>query len=267
MDYEQHAVDMVMRAGELLRASYRGVQEIAQKGDDPRNEVTAADKALSRFLIEEIGKRFPEHGVYSEEGEGGESDRHTYEWAIDPIDGTSNFARAIPHFAICASLLKDGIPIAGAIHNPVTNELFTFDEKKGATCNGSSVRASSVQDPMKAQLFFHVGRKEKLFDWGATTMRSLLSGTKKIKDLGASGLDLAFLASGRADAVIYGTLTTQDIAGAIGMVRAAGGEVYSLVENAPVTFSTEPQTIVATSNRGLYDVLLPMLHADMVPRD
>lgn len=265
MEYEQYAVDLVQRAGERLKSEYRGVQAIAQKGDDPRNEVTAADKALSEFLITDVESRFPEHGVYSEEEEGIRREACEYEWAFDPIDGTSNFARAIPHFSICASLLKNGVPIAGAMYNPITDEVFSFEEGKGALFGKESVHASSVHDPMKAQLLFHVGRKEALFDWGAETLRSLLFGAKKVKDLGASSLDLAFLAAGRVDTVIYGTMTTQDIAGAIGMVRAAGGEVYSLKTGMPVAISKEPQTIVATANRELYEALLPMLHAEMLP--
>ena len=262
-EYESYAVDVVKRAGAILHEKYHGVQEVSQKGGDPRDDITAADKEINAFLVQDVAKRFPEHSIYSEEAPD-EDKQSALAWAFDPIDGTSNFARAIPHFAICASLLENGIPIAGAFYNPVTDELFSFSEEQGAMVNKSQVKASSVADPMKAQILFHVGRKPEKFDWGAATFHSLLSGTKKLKDLGSSSLDLAFVAAGRVDAVVYGTLSTRDIAGAIGMVCAAGGEVYELKTGEPVTIGKEPQTIVAVANRELYEALLPLLHPELL---
>ncbi|MBP6879939.1 MAG: hypothetical protein KBC10_03190, partial [Candidatus Pacebacteria bacterium] len=74
---------------------------------------------------------------------------------------------------------------------------------------------------------------------------------KKNANLGSSALDLAFLASGRVDAVIYGTMTTLDIAVALSMVRLAGGEIYNL-DGTPVVLSDSPQQIIATSTKELF---------------
>lgn len=257
------ARDLVVRAGDMLRGRHLNIGEIMQKGDDPRDEVTAADLEINTFLTNEIGAMFPSHGIGSEEAADRRGDGiHT--WHIDPIDGTSNFARAIPHFAVCVSLMVNDCPKTAAIYNPMTGELFSFDHKDGPYVGITPIHTSSVRDIAKAQVFYHIGRRETLWDWGIATMRSLLSVTKKIKDPGASSLDLAFLAAGRADVVIYGTMTTLDISGAIGMIRSAGGEVYSLLSGDPVLFSSDPQSVIAVADPILKEQLVPSLHLDLL---
>ncbi len=263
MTYREFSEDLVRKAGEAIRATHGRVIEVLQKGDDPRNDITATDTEVNALMIEAIRAAYPEHSIYSEEG-GNEAQASEYLWTIDPIDGTSNFARSIPHFAVCVGLLKSGMSIAGAVFNPVTNELFSFDEME-VLLNGEPVRASAATDPQKAQVLFHAGRNRALWDWGAASFRSLLENTKKVKDLGASGLDLCFLAAGRTDAVIYGTLTTHDVAAAIGMVRAAGGDVYT-PHGDPVALTATPQPIIATATRELFDAIISSLHLDLLPR-
>lgn len=266
MDYEIFAKELVIEAGEMLHATYTGVQQVMQKGDDPRNDITAADRAVNGFLMQRIKASFPAHGIYSEEGVDANATSE-YVWALDPIDGTSNFARAIPHFAVCVSLLQNRKPIVGVFYNPVTKELFSFSSEHGARLGAEEVHTSVNIDPMTATALLHVGRNTDLHDWGISVMGSFLAQVKKTKDFSSSSLDLAFLAAGRVDVVVYGTLTTEDIAGAIGMVRAAGGEVYALATGEPVQISKQPQTIIATANDGLYENLKPLLHADLLPRN
>lgn len=262
MSYHDFAVELVREAGGRINAVRGGVIDILQKGAEPRDEITAADLEINALLVGRIREAYPDHGVISEEG-GGADAAGEYRWVIDPIDGTSNFARDIPHFASCVALLEGGVPIAGALYNPVTEELFSFEAGRGAFLNGKTIRCSHVTDPAKAQVLFHIGRAAGLWDWGVAAMRRLLESTKKIKDFGSSGLDLCFLAAARADVVVYGTLTTRDIAGAIGIVRAAGGDVYTLA-GAPVELTAEPQTIVAAANRELLQKILPLLRADLL---
>lgn len=264
MTYREFAESLVRDVGERIAAARGDVLGVMQKGDDTRNEVTAADTEAHEMLTSAIQAAYPEHGIYSEEGEGSRTDGE-FLWVLDPIDGTSNFARGIPHFAVCVGLLQSGVPIAGAVFNPVTNELFSFEEGTGAFLGGAPMRASSITDPKKAQVFLHIGRKSALWDWGAASTRSLLEGTKKLKDFGSSGLDLCFLAAGRTEVVVYGTLTTYDVASAIGMVRASGGDVYT-PQGEVAELSAEPQPIIATSNRALFDAVLPLLHTELLPR-
>lgn len=265
MSYYETAVRLAQEAGEKLRATRGTVIDILQKGDEPRDEITATDLAINTFLIDALKKEYPDHRVRSEEGSGERSEvGGEYEWVLDPIDGTANFARSIPHFATCIGLLKNGVPIVGAVYNPVTDELFSFDVEKGAWYNEREVHTSKVTELGKSQGFFHIGRDKALWDWGLAVQRNFLESLKKVKDPGASALDLCFLAAGRAEIICYGMLTTQDVAAAIGIVRAAGGNVYTM-EGEPVEIRSGSQIVIATANKTLLAAALPLLHTELIP--
>lgn len=263
MDHYDFAIDLVRRAGEQLKTASKDII-VSHKGTDVRDIVTDTDLKINAFLISEIHAAYPEHRIYSEEG-AGEEQTNEYEWMLDPIDGSSNFSRSIPHFAICVGLLKGGVPVVGAVYNPITDELFSFSEGQGAFLNGNPMQASGIMEPSRAQGILIVGHQPPLWDWGTAVYRSFLENLKKLKGLGSSSLDLCFLAAGRADIVVYGTLTTQDVASAIGIVRAAGGEVYT-IDGVPVQFSSTRQTVVATATKELFEKAQPFLHADLLPR-
>lgn len=264
MNHYDFAIDTVRRAGEQLKAAAKEVI-VSHKGSDVRDIVTDTDLAINAFLINEITSAFPEHRIYSEEGASSDEQSGPYEWVLDPIDGSANFSRGIPHFAICVGLLKDGVPVVGAVYNPVTDELFSFESGRGAFLNGASVEVSHIEAPDEAQGILIVGHQPPLWDWGAAVYRSFLEHLKKLKALGSSSLDLCFLAAGRADIVVYGTLTTRDVASAIGIVRAAGGEVYTIA-GAPVELSSVRQTVIATASKALFESARPLLHSDLLPR-
>ncbi len=263
MTHYDFAIELVRKAGEQLKAAAQHIV-VSHKGEEVRDVVTDTDLTINAFLIDEIHRAFPEHSISSEEGATGDAQPGPYAWMLDPIDGSANFARGIPHFAICVGLLKDGVPVVGAVYNPITNELFSFEEGRGAFLNGTPIQASGITEPAKAQGILIVGHQAPLWDWGAAVYRSFLEHLKKLKAFGSSSLDLCFLAAGRADIVVYGTLTTQDIASAIGIVRAAGGEVYT-IDGVPVEFTSTRQTVVATSSKELFERSRPLLHADMLP--
>lgn len=244
-------VTAVREAGDIIRAAQKQRIEVSHKGGDTRDVLTNTDLAVNEFLLEKIRSSYPDHHICSEEGSSEEGiERKACAWAIDPIDGTANFARGIPHFAVCVAFLEFGEPVAGAVYNPITNELFSFEKGKGAFLNDERVAVSSITDPREAYALLHIGRKESLREWGLSAQEMFLSSFKKTMNLGSSALDLCFLGVGRLDVVVYGTLTTQDVAAAVGFVREAGGDVQTLL-GAPVTLSPNPQSIIAGGNEKL----------------
>jgi len=198
--------------------------KVGTKGGDPKNIVTSADKEIERSIANRIKEEFPDHSLYSEEGESVKN-ASDYKWVIDPIDGTSNFCRAIPHFSVCLGLLKGEEILLGAVFNPVTDELFSFEKGKGAFLNGKNIKVSSICDLKDSHVFFHAGRKEEQRDWGGESYKKLLANAKKTSNLASSALDACFVAAGRIEANIYGTLSTLDIAPALGILVEAGGIV------------------------------------------
>ena len=256
-------IGLAREAGTRLKAASKRAFETMAKGGDERDVVTSVDFEINAFLVEEITKAFPQDRVSSEEG-GGVEGRGGREWVLDPVDGSANFSRAIPHYAVCAALLVEGVPSVGAVYNPMTDELFSFEKGQGAFLNGEKISVSAITDPVRAQGIIVVGHQPPLWDWGAATYRSFLEGLKKLKALGSSALDLCFVAAGRVDIVVYGTLTTRDTAAAIGILREAGGEVYA-PHGAIAELSESRQTIVATANRELFDASSSLLHTNLLP--
>ena len=127
-------INTVREAGELLMRLREEKFETLEKGGDPRDIVTSADFAVNDFIIGKIKETFPDDAIYSEESSD-DTGTASRLWTIDPIDGSSNFSRGIPHFAVCAAFLEDGVPTSGAVYNPVTNELFSFKKSPRAFLN------------------------------------------------------------------------------------------------------------------------------------
>ena len=257
MDPYDFILTTIKSAGDMVMQLRGEVFETSFKGGNPRDIVTSVDIKVNDFLVGEIKKTFPEHGVYSEEG-GGSSSANEYQWAIDPIDGSANFSRGIPHFAVCIGLLQDGIPVAGAVYNPVTQELFSFKKGAGAFLNGKLIHVSGIVELSKAGTFLHAGRKKEVWDWGGESYKKLLAHAHKTSNYGGSALDVCFIAAGRIEAVIYGILSTIDIAAAFGILAEAGG-VAAEADGKPITFSTEPRKWFAANNQKILDEIRTLL--------
>lgn len=257
MDTYDLVVNLVREAGELLLKQSKESFEVTMKNNDPKDIVTAVDVAVSNFLVSELKKEFPSYGIYSEEGSG-QIEEGEYVWVIDPIDGSANFSRHIPHYAICVGLLYKGVPTLGVVYNPMTRELFSFKKGEGAYLNGEPIVVSKIKDLKKAQVLFKAGRKPELWKWGGEGYEKLLAHANKTGNLGGSALDTCFVAAGRVEANIYGRLSTMDIASAIGILIEAGGRVVDKDGNPPI-FSKNPQKIFMSNNETIEKSLLDLL--------
>lgn len=256
MDYQQFIISTIKKAGEVLLAHYDESYSVSIKGGDPRDIVTEIDLKINDFLTDEIKKKYPGQVIYSEEiGSGIEKSGSL--WTLDPIDGTANFARRIPHFAISMGLIENGFPLAGAVFNPITNELFSFEKSRGAFLNQRPIRVSAISDLSSACIFMLTGKKRELRDWGAALYRKLLDRANKTRNFGSSALDVCFVAAGRIEGVIYGQLTTLDVAPAIGILLEAGGKITDEIGR-PLRFSSEPSKIVASNGTALHEELLSL---------
>jgi len=264
MDTYNFAVNLAKEAGKRLKEVQSGHLVVSYKDAEKKDFLTNIDLEINEYLSTEIKQNFPEHSFYSEEGEGNLENKSDWEWAIDPIDGSANFARNIPHYASCIALLHKGEPVLGAVYNPITDELFSFEKGKGAFLNNMPIKVSGTSKAKESHVLFRIGRDKEILEWGLQTQRSLLNNVNKISNLGSSALDLCFIAAGRVEAVIYGTFTTKDVAGALGILREAGGEIYTPFGKL-AELSTIRQTIVASSSRELYDDLSPSLHNNLLP--
>ncbi|MFZ1294703.1 MAG: inositol monophosphatase family protein [Pseudomonadales bacterium] len=223
------ALAAARKAGEMIaRAADRlDLVEVSRKSDN--DFVTETDLAAEREIIFQLRKAYPDHAVLAEEsGWTGDIGNSPFHWIIDPLDGTTNFMRGIPHFAVSIACLKDGRLEHGVIVDPIRREEFTATRGSGAQLNGRRMRVSSRAGFQEAVLGTGIPFRDPArqhIDAYLKVLREFASRSAGIRRAGAATLDLAYVAAGRLDGFWEMGLQPWDIAAGALMVQEAGGLV------------------------------------------
>ena len=220
------ATEAALAAGVVLQ-DYLGKLEdaITEKGR-PGDLVTIADKASEQVILEILGRHFPQHSILAEEsGKLGNQDNE-FLWAIDPLDGTTNYAHQYPCFAVSIGLLINGVPKVGVIYDPFRDELFRAAAGLGATRNRRPIRVSQTAELSKSLLVsgFAYDRRETA-DNNYAEFCHLTHLTQGVRRDGAAALDLAYVACGRVDGYWERGIAPWDVVAGIILVQEAGGNV------------------------------------------
>lgn len=195
---------------------------IFEKGrQDYASEV---DSLAEAEIIRELRRAYPDIAILAEESGAMGKGRQTF--VIDPLDGTANFLRGLPHFCISIALVENGEPTDGVIFDPLRNELFTASKGAGALLNDKKLRVSDRKDLAGSMVFTGFAPRERSrLVHQLETIRGLLNEAEDIRRSGSSALDLAYIAAGRADAYYDAGIKAWDVAAGILLVREAGGRV------------------------------------------
>ncbi len=240
------ATEAVLAAGAILQTHWGKLEDIQEKGR-PGDLVTEADKAAEAVVLDVLRRHVPDHPILAEEsGQFGRPDSE-YLWAIDPLDGTTNYAHQYPFFAVSVGLLIDGIPQVGAVFNPIQQELFRAAKGLGATCNRRSIRVSQTDELSKSLLVtgFAYDRHQTL-DTNYAEFSHLTHLTQGVRRDGSAALDLAYVACGRFDGYWERGLSMWDMAAGIVLVEEAGGSVTAY-DRTP--FNLASGRILATNSK------------------
>ncbi len=195
-------------------------------GQQSEGLVTKADVEAEQAIVDEIKKTFPGHHFLGEESY---SDDATSEhlWIIDPLDGTNNFAHGIPRFAVSVAYYRNGIAQCGAVINPVTGELFSAEQGRGAFHDGIPTRVnqhSQLNQTMIAVGFYY--DRGKMMEATLAAIGDLFrQNIQGIRRFGAASLDLIDVGLGRYGGYFEFTLSPWDFAAAKLFVEEAGGRV------------------------------------------
>ncbi|MBW4534639.1 MAG: inositol monophosphatase [Pleurocapsa minor HA4230-MV1] len=219
------ATASVLAAGAVLKERWGKLNDIQEKGR-PGDLVTEADKLAEAEVLKVLKRHLPEHQILAEEsGALGNADSE-YLWAIDPLDGTTNYAHGLPLVATSVGLMINGVPAVGAVYNPFSDELFQAATGLGATCNRRPIRVSATKELSKSLLItgFAYDRRETN-DNNYAEFCHLTHLTQGVRRLGCASMDLAGVACGRLDGYWERGIQPWDMAAGIVILREAGGKV------------------------------------------
>ncbi|MEB3829804.1 inositol monophosphatase family protein [Phormidium sp. CCY1219] len=223
--YLEIATEAALAAGAVLQSYWGNLEAIEEKGR-PGDLVTAADKAAEDTLLKVLHRHVPEHGILAEES-GALGDKSSkYRWAIDPLDGTTNFAHQYPMFAVSVGLLIDGVPQVGVVFDPFHQELFRAASGLGATRNRRAIAVSDTANLANSLLVtgFAYDRRETA-DNNYAEFCHLTHLTQGVRRSGSASIDLCYVACGRLDGYWERGLSPWDMAAGAVILREAGGNV------------------------------------------
>jgi myo-inositol-1(or 4)-monophosphatase len=228
----QPMVNIALRAarlaGEMIVKSADSLDLVKVDEKGRHDFVTEVDKRSEETIIYHIQKAFPDHRFLCEESGISGNLESEVEWIIDPLDGTTNFIRGIPHVAISIACRIKGRIEHAIILDPFKQDEFTASRGDGAKLNGRRIRVSGRASEAGALYATGIPFSSPSFDRMNDYLKCLhefADNSSGIRRMGAASLDLAYIAAGRMDAFWEMYLKPWDIAAGALLVREAGGMV------------------------------------------
>ena len=262
MEWATFAEEVVRKAGQkIIDLKANSNIEVTYKGAGEL--VTSADLASDRIIRHAISSLYPQHGILSEENSDGIRTGNIFEgplWIIDPLDGTVNYARNLPHFAISAAVAVDGVVWAGAVHAPELGITYVGVRGEGAFCNGEKLQVHRFETLTEAVIgtgFPH--DKDKVLP-ALARVNILSTHCRDIRRLAAPAIDICYVASGKLDAHTE-SLSPWDVAAA-GLIAREAGAITGHVGEVP--YDVPPDLFgeeFICANPGIYEELLNLLRS------
>ena len=216
--------DAARKAGKGLNRDFGELEHLQVTRKGLADFVSSADTKAENVVREELARVRPGYGFLGEECGLIEGSDKTHRWIVDPLDGTTNFLHAIPHFAVNIALEREGQVVAAVTFNPATGDLYWAEKNKGAYHNDRRLRVSarkSLEDALVATGIPFLGHGQH-----GRFLKELHQVTQHVagvRRFGAASLDLAFVAAGRFDAFWERDLAPWDLAAGLLLVSEAGG--------------------------------------------
>ncbi len=247
------AVRAARNAGKIIIRSFEQLDKVEIESKGSNDFVTSVDTAAEQAIIETIHKSYPEHTIIGEESGVLTGSDDDYQWIIDPLDGTTNFIKGIPHFAVSIALKVKGKLDQAVIFDPIRGELFTASRGKGAQLNSMRIRVKAHKNLSATILATGFPFKHRQHTKAYMAMfTSLFEKTSDMRRAGSAALDLAYVASGRVDGFFEIGLKPWDTAAGELLVIEAGGLVTDFTGGHHHATSGN---IVASSTRLLKEIL------------
>lgn len=242
------AAQAARAAGELLKSR---PTQVDHKG--ACDLVTEVDLASERVIRAMLGRDAPGIAIQGEEGGGATTGTR---WAVDPIDGTTNFVHGYPFYCVSIALIEGDTPVVGALYDPVRDRLHEAWQGGGARVNGAPMRVSPVRvlDTALAVTGFPYDRRVNA-PFYLRYVQLALQQTQGVRRSGSAAMDLATIATGSAELFWEYHLKPWDTGAGVVLVREAGGVVTRL-DGAP--WNPDAPDVLAT-NGHVHEATMRML--------
>jgi myo-inositol-1(or 4)-monophosphatase len=226
--------------------------------------VSEVDRQAEAEIVRELKRAHPDHAILAEESGASGKAHARFTWVIDPLDGTHNYLRGIPHFGVSIAQLDRGEPVHAVILDPLRNEIFTASKGDGAFLNDRRIRIGkreSLDGAMLATGFPYRERRHLDAQLGMT--RELLKRAEDFRRTGSAALDLAWTAVGRFDGYFETGLKVWDMAAGCLLVREAGGRYCDFMghEGLPESGNLVAANHVLASQ--IVETIAPMLTSEL----
>ncbi len=258
--FQKVAESIARGAGEIL-LNYRGKAKITKSKAHELDIVTEADEASEKYILTELKKNFPGHGILSEES-GKHKENSHFRWVVDPLDGTLYFKRRISYLAVNLALEYQGEIVIGVTYFPLRNDLYSAAKDQGVFINGIKIYVSNVQILSRSIVVGHPlapnwDEKEKNKIW--QTYEQIAQQAYRLFVIWEDAGTLCNIASGGFEGMYRPILKGKwwDVAAGILMVQEAGGMVTD-VKGRQIKKATVPEGFVA-SNGKIHDCLLKII--------
>lgn len=253
----QVAIAAARLGGDVLLRYFCNDIEIRDKAIN--DLVTNADIESEEIITSYILEHFPEHNFLAEEGHNDISSQSRGDdlWIIDPLDGTTNFAHGLPHFATSIAFYRDGTPFCGVVFNPVRDEMYLAVKGQGAYFQGARITVCPQTELSECLVGvgFYYDRGEMMKATLATVESLFSSQIRGIRRFGTAALDLCMVAQGRYGAYFEYQLSPWDFAAGRLIVEEAGGSVTTATGSPlPIQKST-----LLASNKHLHPQMIALI--------
>lgn len=255
-EFLETAIAAARAAGDLLRSHLGRPLAVHHKGTV--DLVTEADRAAEVLIADRLRAAFPSHRLLGEEGARADSAAAAdspYRWLIDPLDGTTNFAHGLPHFAVSIGLEDEAGALVGVVYDPMRDELFAAARGAGATLNGRPLAVSATDDLLHALLVTDFSYDLAQREAQAAAWRAFLVQVQAIRQTGSAALNCCYIAAGRLDGYWERSIAPWDVAAGALIAAEAGGRVTTFA-NAP--FDPDGREILV-SNGHLHESMSALL--------
>ncbi|POB83273.1 inositol-1-monophosphatase [Vibrio vulnificus] len=247
------AIRAARKAGNHIAKSLENVEKIESTLKGTNDFVTNVDKEAETIIIDTIKSSYPEHCIVAEENGLINGKDKDVQWIIDPLDGTTNFVKGLPHFAVSIAVRIKGKTEVACVYDPMLNELFTAQRGAGAQLNNARIRVKQPKDLQGAIIATGFPFKQKQHSESYfKIMSAMFVEVADFRRAGSAALDLCYVASGRVDGYFELGLKPWDIAAGELIAREAGAIITDFAGG---TEYIKSGNVVASSARGVKSLL------------